>query len=736
MKFWNYNFLLLGVISISCQIILLREFFVVFLGNELSLGIVLSNWLLLSAIGSIVSNKLIKMIHDIKLFLHISIVLVVILLPVGIITIRSLNFITQIPQGEFFPIFSIWIWTLLILLPICTIIGMQFNLACKVFNIFNNNKNIAGSNVYMYETLGSLLASFIISFILIKWLNPIVICLLLILIVILFLYISNKNKALLILAIGIIVITISPSSTLIATSIDKYRWNIINKDFKLIDSNESHYGNLAIIDYAGTKYLYQNTKNTGTFSDTYAIQKLTHISANESIKPARILLINGYLNGYIGELLKYNPQIIDCVELDPSVLLFSKPYIDAKEKNSLKNNAVNLIIDDARHFINNSKNKYNLIVCNIPEPFNANYNRFYTKEYFKNINRLLAPDGIYSFTLPSSGDYFGPEILQINSSIYKTIKQVFKNILIIPGDQAIFLASNNNILIKESNLLADRYIQRNIKSDYFFPEMFQQYLAPERVEFANNEIGNYNKYKINSDYNPISYYLEAFIYNKYTHTSNDYLYFISNITLYHLLIATIIIFIILISFERCLKQNFTSQTIMFCTGFIGMSTSLIIMLCFQNIIGGLYYYLGILIAIFMSGIALGSFIYNKIIYTLNYSNKIFFWLLLLIFIYCISLPFTLYLSSIKESLLLFLLLNLLSGLLTGLGYAFINTKFIKAYDINHNGTIYACDLLGASLGSLIISAFLIPLLGVNQTCYFITIIAALTIIKFSIFNRY
>ena len=42
----------LGVSSIVTQIVTLREFLSVFAGNELVIGIILGNWLLLTGLGS------------------------------------------------------------------------------------------------------------------------------------------------------------------------------------------------------------------------------------------------------------------------------------------------------------------------------------------------------------------------------------------------------------------------------------------------------------------------------------------------------------------------------------------------------------------------------------------------------------------------------------------------------------------------------------------------------------
>jgi spermidine synthase len=55
--FLQISFLIMGMSGIVGQIVLLREFLIAFSGNELTLGIILGNWLILEAIGSFFLGK-------------------------------------------------------------------------------------------------------------------------------------------------------------------------------------------------------------------------------------------------------------------------------------------------------------------------------------------------------------------------------------------------------------------------------------------------------------------------------------------------------------------------------------------------------------------------------------------------------------------------------------------------------------------------------------------------------
>ena len=52
-----YSLALIGITAITAQIILIREFFTTFYGNELSVGFILAIWFLGGALGSGILGK-------------------------------------------------------------------------------------------------------------------------------------------------------------------------------------------------------------------------------------------------------------------------------------------------------------------------------------------------------------------------------------------------------------------------------------------------------------------------------------------------------------------------------------------------------------------------------------------------------------------------------------------------------------------------------------------------------
>lgn len=110
-------------------------------------------------------------------------------------------------------------------------------------------------------------------------------------------------------------------------------------------------------------------------------------------KPKKILVLGAGDGLIVSQILKFIPNCekIDWVELDLQVLNFFKnlyplSLINQKVFSSKK---VNIHIDDAFHFLKNTKNKYNAVFIDFPFPFNQDLSRLYSVEFYKLLKKVL-----------------------------------------------------------------------------------------------------------------------------------------------------------------------------------------------------------------------------------------------------------------------------------------------------------------------------------------------------------
>ena len=98
----------MGISGTTAQIILLRELLTSFFGNELTLGIILSNWLILEAIGSFVIGQSVEKIEKKKEVYVLWQLVFSMALPFAIYLSRIFKNLLPVTPGEglgFIPIF-------------------------------------------------------------------------------------------------------------------------------------------------------------------------------------------------------------------------------------------------------------------------------------------------------------------------------------------------------------------------------------------------------------------------------------------------------------------------------------------------------------------------------------------------------------------------------------------------------------------------------------------------------
>ena len=128
--------------------------------------------------------------------------------------------------------------------------------------------------------------------------------------------------------------------------------------------------------------------------------------------PNNILIIGGGDGGIARECLKNKSvQKIDLCEIDVEVVNVCKNFFPQTSK-SLKDSKVNLIFDDAKDYINSTKNFYDIIIVDSTDPI-SNAIPLFDEDFYVNLNNILNDNGLIvsqiqtvAFDVTSSSDFF------------------------------------------------------------------------------------------------------------------------------------------------------------------------------------------------------------------------------------------------------------------------------------------------------------------------------------------
>jgi spermidine synthase len=498
-----------------------------------------------------------------------------------------------------------------------------------------------------------------------------------------------------------------------------------------------------------------------SYPDEYSSEEAVHFALLEHPDPKRLLLIGGGLGGAITQALKYKNLRTDFVELDPQLINMGKTYLPEEEKKSLENPLVKIHFKDGRLFVKEklseigsvreekvkpsqsqsqspSQSQYDVIILNLPDPHTAQLDRFFTFEFFKMIKSILDEDGVFSFRVSSAENYISQELALYLSSFYWTLKLNFPEVVVLPGSNNIFLASKKGgVLFKEWERLVERLKEREISTKFINEHFLPDRLSPIRIKYLENALYGEEDQTIpsgmphiNYDLKPISYFYNTILWSKqFRSIEKPVFLFLSKIKPFWFIGAIAIIFslgFLICSMSRSRLSNLALSAI-FMAGFTSILLEIIIVLSFQIFYGYIYSRVGVILTLFMLGLACGAFLIQKRATqkSISFRNLILVQLfqvilasILLLLVLCfsrVSPP-----DFLIEGFLL--LVIAFSGIIGGMEFTLANHLFLQKKTTKKAGTGYSIDLFGSSLSSILASAILIPLLGIPTTLSMILVI--------------
>lgn len=146
----SFALLLMGFTFTITQVMVIRELLVVFVGNELSIAIILANWLLLEAAGSFWIGKRMEgwgFQEGGYAFLQL---LLAGILPLTIYAIRALKDLIGLTPGEGASLLQILLWTLPVLTPLGILDGILFALGCALYSQRTETGTLSMGRVYLW----------------------------------------------------------------------------------------------------------------------------------------------------------------------------------------------------------------------------------------------------------------------------------------------------------------------------------------------------------------------------------------------------------------------------------------------------------------------------------------------------------------------------------------------------------------------------------------------------------
>ena len=694
----------LGFTSLITQTIVLREFLSVFSGNELVIGIVLASWMLLTGGGAFLGRAVGKVRHRMQVIL--GLMLPAALLPAA--TVFLLYFLKSavFPAGTMVGLAESVYGSLLLLFPYCVTSGCLFTLFAQWVSENSGQRMIA--RVYSLEMLGSLLGGLVFNVALVFFLTTFQSLILLTLVNLgVCLSLSLKYRfvvltsalAALIVVVGVFAVT---------TNLDAICRGFLFKGQDLVYLRDTPYGNLTVTRQGEQLNFYENSILLFSTQDPTSNEESVHYAMLQHPHPRRVLLISGGISGALPEIMKYGVDRIDYVEINPWLIDLGRRFTPGFESGPVR-----VFNEDARKFVRKTSESYDVVLVNVPDPTTAQINRYYTVEFLQQLKQKLNDGAVVSFGLLPSADYQGEQARQISSIFYHTLQTTFRNVLIVPGLKNYYVASDRPLRIDIAALTSSRGLNNLYVNPYYLDDAD---LRQRSEEMTRNILPHT---ALNRDFVPVAYYRQVQYWLSYFHFNPWWLGGIA---------AAVLVFL-------AMHAN-TISVGLFTGGFAASSLEMLLLISFQVLYGYVYLATGMIITIFMAGLAAGAWYGQRRVKNAAMAHFIGIQGAVALFSLCLPLI----LMLVKDHAIGDVFIHALFALLTFTIALFIGFEFWVASRLRE-GTVsavaselYSVDLVGSALGAFLVSTVFLPLLGVAKTG---AVIAALCFMgaMVAVFNR-
>jgi spermidine synthase len=431
--------------------------------------------------------------------------------------------------------------------------------------------------------------------------------------------------------------------------------------------------------------IFENGLLAQSSGNTLQCEEMSHFTMTRHPDPRKVLVIGGLLSGVTTELKKYRCERIDLAEPDPRIFTMAMRLNLIPEDDT----TCNYIRTGLSGWLNRHDTRYDVILVMLPGPHTLSLNRFYTAGFFARLKNSLATGGIISVMLPGTANYVSEEAVATIGPVMNAMRRSYPGCRLLPGENTYLVAGDN---IPEVNVLTELK-SRGISTLYISDGYFDENRFRARKDQVNEIVSSSGA--INTDLMPRAYFGQiAWWLGQFPS---------------HMLWPLAVILALLVTVSL-LTRN-AAYTGMFIMGAGASGIEIILLFLMQVTAGSLYLFTGLLLAVFMAGLAAGSS--TAVMRRLERAGAgisailvTFTLVTALTGLLAVWMTGTGGLNGLKTALVL--LMTLILAMLTGAFFAHLTTLLP---DPRSQGKLYVFDLLGAAFGAIAYPLAVIPIFG-------------------------
>jgi len=733
-----------GLFSIAAQTLLFREFVTTFEGNDISVGIFFGSWFLWVGLGAVLVRKAEalaeKLLGKIE-FLFLAYLPAFILQAILIIQAREL---AGIESYALWSIRDILLVSIIVNAPISLVTGMLFPIACRWVGsgAIKRGGRFPVSHVYMIEAAGSFAGGIGVTILLGFGISPARIFLLLAFILALSvflvqlagIFVPDPRRAaglagrLAVCALSFLVplvvclCLVRGLDESLMSHMRIVKWTKLLPKNALAGSFQTAQAEYLYGSYQGQWIAIREGSVAEALPDESAAGRIAAIALCQKPDAGKVLVIGSGL-GLCRGLLQL-PQIknVTWTHCDSEYVQKVNEFIPSGLK--ITDERFEPLAADVRSLLATKQESFDIVILNLPDATSSVLNRYYTLEFYRRIKESLSPTGVFAVRTAGGENIMGTELVNLGASTKQTLEKVFSQLVLAPGEDTWFIASDSESITGEPGILRDRFASINGAGRLFTPEGLLSVYLPDRAAAAMKNYSDADlpeQFLINRDSRPLTHLYSLLLAAKQSGAPAARL--IKHLTLAGPLAFLIPILVIVVlrslyilkSAEQGRPSSFDSSFLVFSAGAVGIGAVIVLMYLYQTRFGSLYLHIGVVSSLFMAGLTAGAASVRHLL-SEEKTNRNERLLLLVIFIHSLVLCAIAFWPGEQWSHVTFAIAFVMCGVCTGCYFPIAAGQLTNSgFETGLTGSMLeTADHIGAAAGGAVASLALVPVLGTKM----------------------
>ncbi len=738
----------LGVMSLTAQFAFTREILVLATGNEVTLAVVIATWLVWTGAGAAAGRRLAGKAGPVwwERAGAWTLVFMGCMVPVILVLLRiTAGGIGAVPGG-YLSLQALLGVTALALMPVCLPAGFLFPCACAAWS--GSSAGRGARTVYAAESLGSFTGGALATFGLAQWANGLQVAMIASTAGFLGAAFAARGVCRRLHAVFAVLVLGAAVWPGLPGTVDGWtlarRWERLGVTgdglAKLVASRDTRYQHLALVVSGGQYTLYADGQVAYSFPDPHGYEYTVHRILAQKPESSDVLVIGGNPAGEIPVLLQYPLRKLVRVELDPAADALIREADPGVLSVSASDPRFKTLYMDGCRYLKSAHETYDVILVRMPEPVTAGINRFYTREFYADAARLLAPGG-FLYTSIEASERLEDDALRVAAPVYKALKAVFPHVRVTAGSPMGFFAARDPfVLTLDPDELEKRWNSVRPGARFFQPAYFHvdDTLESGRVAEVERKLGA-APVAVNSLDSPVSCFQMLILWSRYSGSRlESWMRGIGGMPVWKpgtVLLLSLLAVMLLVVRRRAHGARYAACLIMAGVGFMAVALEFAWLYVLQGLYGYVYSQVGFVMGLFMLGVVTGAWLGGFM--EKGGAWRVRFGLaagLVVLFLLAGGLWYP---RSGEWTSWGISLLVLSIGWV--LGWQFIGTvQWLRTCGLPMAAAasaLTACDYVGSAAGGLCTGVLLLPLLGLRATGGLLMGLAAAGLVLFLIVSR-